>query len=1014
MEGIRVLRPEAAPIKAVGIIDTDFSILNYYDILKVANKEAKTKEEFIAYRAKEHSRAARKEVEGDLKFIESRIKFLKHDEPEGYKGYKKIDDTEEFEQLKTELKGALAPIGFSVEYVLERFGTEDWQKTKRQMEARIGLKYLPVRKDAFDRAKIDYENLQVYLKNPDSLEDNPQAQWEMMLDELPSGRADEYGVVKIDEHTMVDTAHGIIVSETPSETAKALAERGFDKLSEVVVPKSCYFLSDHDVFDIHGGWYTLGDIRGIVERSRKGDKLDGFEKSIVMTAADRLDKDVSPHVAADFANELSQQADVGLPFGESPVADRVGRGGGREKKGGWKGWQKDLAALGFIAGGILGLYAGWKILSPESKVNKVSDVTYETSELPIKVDIGLILEPNVVISDGKLLASFNDGRPANYTLTRTGGMLKTTIVPPSDGIIKVLGAYVRPTNTSAYEFTNNLGGGLPPPIKVFDIPQFKSVQISKKAEEGLASVRVVAEDSSGVSRVVLESGNKSYEMKLQDGVFTYDLPINATQSVPIKLTAYDNNPFEVKYNTISQVIDWGLRDNFIKYATDRGCSADLSNELFDGCSPFISEWLVNDKESLDGLIEVAKENKFLAIEGLRQVEKDGRVGETEKMELGGKVLPAYSQFASLVHELSQIYSINNSTMHYGGFQEMVNDIPLESLLMSVDKLGDYADMNRRFENATEHAYLLKIAGLVPNITKYENEWRESAPHIYSLLSNTAPNGRIMRLGGLPPGPELWPEAIGPLVKYTIDQLDSGQALPIDLPDKDMESLFIRARQLPISLFRINLDSNSSLVKYYFDPIQEVAIHNAKVGLKWLEELTKEDYTKQTPRYKLAMMEYRIESYPDEFWPESSAEFQKSLSLMKQEDPEAVFTIGYSRALIASYLPLELEPIITISEQRTSELATIIAKTRGRSAVIVGDDYPPSIRAGHDEPYVGLSPELYIKLSQRGTCLVPYTFGGWPYKQALLNDHNNSTLGIRTTNPTLEGPDWTWEEIDIGH
>jgi hypothetical protein len=103
----------------------------------------------------------------------------------------------------------------------------------------------------------------------------------------------------------------------------------------------------------------------------------------------------------------------------------------------------------------------------------------------------------------------------------------------------------------------------------------------------------------------------------------------------------------------------------------------------------------------------------------------------------------------------------------------------------------------------------------------------------------------------------------------------------------------------------------------------------------------------------------------------------------------------------------------MGEQTSRYFSTILASCFGRAAFVVTDVYPPTSAPGaHSEPYVVISPELHAKLTQKGETLLPYMFGGWPYKAKLKADHNNEDLGVRIYNPSIQKSDGTSEQIKL--
>jgi hypothetical protein len=84
---------------------------------------------------------------------------------------------------------------------------------------------------------------------------------------------------------------------------------------------------------------------------------------------------------------------------------------------------------------------------------------------------------------------------------------------------------------------------------------------------------------------------------------------------------------------------------------------------------------------------------------------------------------------------------------------------------------------------------------------------------------------------------------------------------------------------------------------------------------------------------------------------------------------------------------------------------LLARAFGRAAFVITDLYPDF--GAHDEPYVIISSSLHNKINQRGESLLPYMFGGWPYKEALREDHET-----KPRNPWITLPDGSQEEIKI--
>jgi len=435
-----------------------------------------------------------------------------------------------------------------------------------------------------------------------------------------------------------------------------------------------------------------------------------------------------------------------------------------------------------------------------------------------------------------------------------------------------------------------------------------------------------------------------------------------------------------------------------------------------------------DESAWENVVRVASTNgsdipKNLAYQVLRQIEGDDRVAD--KPALAREVFQLYVDCAEKVQRMSQIYALNNATDYFRNSTALRNEIGNEVLITALEKLGENDGINIDFDAARKHANMFRLAKYVSNILDYPKDWRECAIQVDDIIYKTCKVD-----SGNENETDAWTSAVRPAVKYMVDKLDTGEAkYDFGIPDKFLEAQVRRQRILPLQLFQVNITSGEfperlsvsfvgdvEMGKYNVSPNPNLG---GKSPQQWLEDLAKKDFNEKTPRYQLSLPFGRggsymgVVAYPDVFWPASYEALKEAVNTVLAEDPTAVYIIGYSRALASGYIPWGLEPVVPMWGQTTPYYADLIARAFGRAAFVVRDVYPPVAGGGsHDEPYVVISPELYGKLSQKGETLLPYMFGGWPYKAALKADHDNKDLGVRTYNPRIIWSDGTEEEIKL--
>lgn len=473
-------------------------------------------------------------------------------------------------------------------------------------------------------------------------------------------------------------------------------------------------------------------------------------------------------------------------------------------------------------------------------------------------------------------------------------------------------------------------------------------------------------------------------------------------------------PQEKKRQRIDQLKGVGLTDghalsfdgNYSKYANDGWVSSSYNQTILNfarhySLNPDLASKLFNIHSNFRWSNELFDFNSSLVETILDQIERDYRV--TDKTGLAREVLSLYLELGNKVQKLSQIYTVNNATAYFGNSATLKNEIGNETLSAALTTLGENDGVNSDFNISRVHASLLKLAKCIKSILKYPKEWREGTIQADDIgyKNGVASQNET----------EYW-DVVGKAAKYIIDKIDSGEAAyELGIPDKKLEASYRRQRLLPYALFGIDIVTGQTggsplkIAKHNVNPDSELG---GKSPQEWLDEMTKKDYTEKTLRYQLAMMKDRVVTYPEQYWPKSHQAFMDALDIVSQEDPEAVFIIGYPRALRGSYIPWGLEPIVPMEEPSQPAYTALVARVFGKAALCVSNDYPDFGR--HGSAYVKILPSTYAKIIQNGETLIPCMFGEFLYKEQLKQDHIN--YGGRPANPILILPDGSEEKINL--
>ena len=407
---------------------------------------------------------------------------------------------------------------------------------------------------------------------------------------------------------------------------------------------------------------------------------------------------------------------------------------------------------------------------------------------------------------------------------------------------------------------------------------------------------------------------------------------------------------------------------------------------------------LNSEKAIDEIALLPQEGRLVLAEDIKAYAADSKISDKELSDLAnpdGDVEKSSDEVKNGTNPMDpsnasqkisdKTFSFVRSLVEYNNSLNTGKSLP--EIYTGLEKGIYIVELNPELTTdltPSQNHIFSKLVGNIPEIAKYPKAMRLGA--IQADSQNLADEYAIK-------------EFVVPAIAYVVTLQDEGNISALNglgIPDKALEEEGIRQILLPIELREVNIRAGARNIASLETGINNVTFDKSlgKSPQEWLGEMSRKDYeNKNSLGYKRALA--NLGFGPGNVWENSYKIFlDRSKGLLSNGEDMFAFIRGYP-----IYLRTGANIVPGLTEQASPYYDVLLARGFGKAIFDVVAKYPSSARLTHSEPFI-LTSDASDKL------LLPYRFGFWLEKQALIDDYFNKPNNVphaevRRSNGTYE-------------